>query len=91
VPPLPHHGGRERPFRLIISVFNHTSSRRAAAQEEDASWKLLRPMGLSVMMDFFAEKTPVVTEAPKASDTAAHEDDDEVVAMIKELIEERIR
>eukprot|EP00611_Tribonema_gayanum_P024036 TRINITY_DN5200_c0_g1_i1.p1 TRINITY_DN5200_c0_g1~~TRINITY_DN5200_c0_g1_i1.p1 ORF type:complete len:292 (+),score=92.11 TRINITY_DN5200_c0_g1_i1:107-982(+) len=58
---------------------------------DEMSWKLVRPMALSVIMDFFAENKPVITEAPVASDTAVHEDDDEVVAMIKELIEERIR
>jgi NFU1 iron-sulfur cluster scaffold homolog, mitochondrial len=60
-------------------------------KDDEVTWKFLRPMALSVIMDFFAENKPAVTDAPVASDTAAHEDDDEVVSMIKELLEERIR
>ncbi|KTF82297.1 hypothetical protein cypCar_00030515 [Cyprinus carpio] len=43
-------------------------------------------------MDFFTSGLPVVNEAdaPRA-DTAPSEDDDEMVAMIKEVLDTRIR
>jgi len=44
-------------------------------------------------MDHFASGDPLFTDAQTlaASDTAIHPDDDEVVAMVKELLETRIR
>jgi len=40
-------------------------------------------------MDFFSSKTPLFYESEK--DTTIQEDDPEVVAMIKELLDTRIR
>ncbi len=75
-------------------------------KQEDISWTPLKPIVLDAILDAYAELdskgTPLV-EAPKdaavakdgsgapASSEAAHEEDDEVVAMIKELLETRIR
>ena len=42
-------------------------------------------------MDFFDSGKPVLLEQPEITDTTILEDDDEIVAMIKELIEDRIR
>jgi Fe-S cluster biogenesis protein NfuA len=42
-------------------------------------------------MDFFDSNQPVLVDEPIISDTTILEDDDEIVAMIKELIEARIR
>lgn len=43
-------------------------------------------------MDFFASGQPLIDdETTLAEDTAIHEDDSEVVAMIKELLDTRIR
>ncbi|MEW5299678.1 MAG: hypothetical protein WDW38_004268 [Sanguina aurantia] len=57
------------------------------------SWAVLKPDIFASVMDFFASGEPIVhsTEALSSSDTAIHEDDDEIVAMIKELLETRIR
>lgn len=55
-------------------------------------WQLMRPEIFSTLMDFF--ETPnfkVMLDAPLITDTTILDDDDEVVAMIKELIEDRIR
>lgn len=58
----------------------------------DADWSILKPDIFAAIMDFFSSGQPILTELPpSASDTAAQEDDDEIVAMIKELIETRIR
>ena len=44
-------------------------------------------------MDFFASNLPVVNEdaEPVSADTEIYEDDDDTVAMIKELLDTRIR
>jgi len=54
-------------------------------------WKLMRPEIFSTLMDFFDSGQPVLLDKPLVTDTTILEDDDEVVAMIKELIEQRIR
>lgn len=54
-------------------------------------WKLLRPQLFQVIMDWHDSKKPALLEQPEISDTTILDDDDEVVAMIKELIEARIR
>lgn len=60
---------------------------------DDASWAVLKPDIFAAIMDHFSSGDPVISEAEELarSDTAIHEDDDEVVAMIKELLETRIR
>lgn len=59
----------------------------------EEKWQLLRPLLFSALMDFFDNpKSPkALLDAPLITDTTILDDDDEVVAMIKELIEERIR
>jgi NFU1 iron-sulfur cluster scaffold homolog, mitochondrial len=56
-------------------------------------WKLLRPRLFEVIMDWADDdaKTPALLDHPIITDTTIHDDDSEVVAMIKELIEARIR
>ena len=55
----------------------------------------LKPLVLNLIMDAYAELdakgTPLVEEKRPSADTAITPEDDEVVAMIKELIETRIR
>ena len=60
-------------------------------KEEDAEWMVLRPLVLNAIMDAYAEGGPIVSEVAEKSDTAINDDDDEVVALIKELLESRIR
>lgn len=55
------------------------------------NWKLLRPEILDVMMNFFDSDIPALRDQPEIIDTTILDSDDEVVAMIKELIESRIR
>jgi NFU1 iron-sulfur cluster scaffold homolog, mitochondrial len=55
-------------------------------------WNFLRPEIFSVLMDFFENPdNKVLLDYPVITDTTILDDDDEVVAMIKELIEDRIR
>ena len=62
---------------------------------EAVGWDALKPIVLGAIMDsyadFDAKGTPIIEAVKIAEDTAAAPEDDEVVSMIKELIETRIR
>eukprot|EP00879_Flechtneria_rotunda_P001261 GHRR01001408.1.p1 GENE.GHRR01001408.1~~GHRR01001408.1.p1 ORF type:complete len:314 (+),score=93.83 GHRR01001408.1:90-944(+) len=62
-------------------------------KKDEYSWPLLKPDIFAAIMDHFSSGEPLFTdkEVLESSDTAIHEDDDEVVAMIKELLDTRIR
>lgn len=59
-------------------------------KEGDRDWYLLKPSILGVIMEHFTAGRPVVNET-SVDDNAAHEDDDEIVAQIKELLDTRVR
>ncbi|XP_044739132.1 NFU1 iron-sulfur cluster scaffold homolog, mitochondrial-like [Chrysoperla carnea] len=60
--------------------------------DDETDWKLLKPEIFAVIMDFFASGQPILIDAkPTSSDTQINEDDSEVVQMIKELLDTRIR
>lgn len=54
-------------------------------------WKLLRPQLFEVLMNWADKGEPALLDQPQITDTTILDDDDEIVAMIKELIEARIR
>lgn len=61
-------------------------------KDPDATWQLMKPDIYAAIMDFFSSGEDILKEGvamPK--DTEVNEDDDEVVAMIKELLDTRIR
>lgn len=64
-------------------------------KDERTAWAVLKPIVVSAMMDAFAELdakgVALAGPAPVAADTAPQPEDTEVVAMIKELLETRIR
>lgn len=60
-------------------------------KEEDAEWEVLKGQVFGTIMDYYASEKPIVTDEETITDTTILEDDDEVVAMIKELLESRIR
>lgn len=62
-------------------------------KDDDYRWAVLKPDILAAIADHISSGEPVVMDEDMqaASDTAIHEDDSEVVAMIKELLETRIR
>lgn len=62
-------------------------------KSDDASWDLLKPEIFAAIMDFFSSGKPLIMDSNTLAsvDTAIHEDDSETVAMIKELLETRIR
>lgn len=61
------------------------------SKQEDAEWRILKPEIFAVIMDFFATGLPIVSEHTPDADTQINDDDDETVAMIKELLDSRIR
>lgn len=63
----------------------------AHAQTEENTWPLMKPIVFAEIMDFFAEGKKVMLDEPVITDTTILDDDDEVVAMIKELLQERVR
>ena len=79
-------------FAGVVSVFfgaDFVTVRKSDA----ADWALLKPEVFAAIMDFYASGEPVVLEgeALERDDTAVKEGDSELVAMIKELLETRIR
>lgn len=62
-------------------------------KSEDASWDLLKPQIFAAIMDFYSSGEPLFLDSDTAAskDTAINEDDSETVAMIKELLETRIK
>ncbi|CAN6595162.1 nifU-like protein, mitochondrial [Trichomonascus vanleenenianus] len=58
----------------------------------DSNWNLLKPEIFSILTEHFSSGLPVLLEDTAVSeDTAPSEEDSEVVSMIKELIDTRIR
>ena len=62
------------------------------SKDEEGAWATIKPHVFSHIMDFFAEGSDAIASGDAvASDTEILDTDSEVVAMIKELIEVRIR
>jgi len=60
--------------------------------DENEAWAVLNAELFAVITDFFNTNLPVINEdAVQNMDTVIYDDDDEVVAMIKELLDTRIR
>jgi NFU1 iron-sulfur cluster scaffold homolog, mitochondrial len=57
----------------------------------EEKWQYMRPELFQIIMDWADSGEKAVLEAPLITDTTILDDDDEIVAMIKELIESRIR
>ncbi|XP_021733235.1 nifU-like protein 4, mitochondrial [Chenopodium quinoa] len=62
-------------------------------KSDDITWDILKPEIFAAIMDFYTSGQPLFLDESTAAskDTAIHEDDSEIVAMIKELLETRIR
>ena len=62
-------------------------------KNSDEVWHILKPMIFSRILDFYAEGLPVIVSGDDngVTDTTIFDDDSEVVAMIKELLETKIR
>ncbi|KOC65375.1 NFU1 iron-sulfur cluster scaffold-like protein, mitochondrial, partial [Habropoda laboriosa] len=80
-------------FRIdgVKSVFFGPDFITITKMDEDVEWKLLKPEIFAVIMDFFASGLPMLTDEQPAADTQISDDDNEIVQMIKELLDTRIR
>eukprot|EP00292_Cryptomonas_paramecium_P014781 CAMPEP_0113730068 /NCGR_PEP_ID=MMETSP0038_2-20120614/42950_1 /TAXON_ID=2898 /ORGANISM="Cryptomonas paramecium" /LENGTH=136 /DNA_ID=CAMNT_0000662081 /DNA_START=56 /DNA_END=466 /DNA_ORIENTATION=- /assembly_acc=CAM_ASM_000170 len=59
---------------------------------DDVAWSEVKPQVYSVIMGFYTSKAPIVSEDTELpQDTLIHDDDSEAVAMIKEILDSRIR
>ena len=61
-----------------------------AVTKAKGEWQHLKPSVLGVVMDHFTSGAPLLNEE-EASESGTSEDDDEVVAQIKELLDTRVR
>uniref|UniRef100_A0A0B7B820 NFU1 iron-sulfur cluster scaffold homolog, mitochondrial n=2 Tax=Arion vulgaris TaxID=1028688 RepID=A0A0B7B820_9EUPU len=79
-------------FRIdgVKGVFFSKDAITVTKVDDDVDWTLLKPEIFAVIMDFFASGLPVLTDIKQSADTVVHEDD-ETVALIKELLDTRIR
>ncbi|XP_061448892.1 NFU1 iron-sulfur cluster scaffold homolog, mitochondrial isoform X1 [Rhineura floridana] len=80
-------------FRIegVKSVFFGTDFITVTKESEDVDWNIMKPDIYATIMDFYASGLPVITEEAPRTDTAPSEEDDEVILMIKELLDTRIR
>ncbi|VDL72545.1 unnamed protein product [Nippostrongylus brasiliensis] len=82
-------------FRVdgVRSVFFGEDFITVTKKDEETNWGLMRAEIMSTIANFIESGKPVISEGsvPEYSDTAIHEDDDDTVAMIKELLDSRVR
>lgn len=87
-------------FRIegVKSIFFGPDFITVTRVDEEVDWRLLKPEIYATIMDFFASGLPVVTEATeqdkaKAAESSqeGEEEENETVALIKELLDSRIR
>ncbi|EDV25540.1 uncharacterized protein TRIADDRAFT_55734 [Trichoplax adhaerens] len=80
-------------FRVdgVKSVFLGPDFVTISRADDDIEWNTLKPDIYAVIMDFFASGAPVLIDYEPATDTAVQPEDSDTVAMIKELLETRIR
>jgi len=57
----------------------------------EGKWRVLRPQLFEKIIQWAESGQPALSDEPIVTDTTILDDDDEIVAMIKELIESRIR
>ncbi|EEH58306.1 uncharacterized protein MICPUCDRAFT_25448 [Micromonas pusilla CCMP1545] len=76
----------------VVSVF-FGADYVTVTKNETHEWGVLKPEVFAAVMDHYASGDPLVSDDAElvAAGTAIADDDDEIVAMIKELLETRIR
>ncbi|KAK3802474.1 hypothetical protein RRG08_033113 [Elysia crispata] len=80
-------------FRIdgVKGVFFSKDAITITKADDDLEWAVMKPEIFAVIMDFFACGLPILTDEKPSGDTVINEDDDETVALIKELLDTRIR
>ncbi|XP_037788859.1 NFU1 iron-sulfur cluster scaffold homolog, mitochondrial-like isoform X2 [Penaeus monodon] len=82
-------------FRIegVQGVFLSTDFITITKYDEESEWRTIKPEAFAVIMDFFASGLPIIHEGERSESEHAggEEEDDETIAMIKELLDTRIR
>jgi len=96
--PSPSLGYRSPLARLLFRIngvkavfFGKDFITITRTEDDEATWVLMKPDIYATIMDFFASNTPILSDEQPADDTAPCDDDDEVVLLIKELLDCKIR
>lgn len=63
----------------------------SVTKREELDWAVVKPEILEAITDHYSKDQPLFSEELPAEDTQINDDDTESVAMIKEIIETRIR
>ena len=77
----------------VTSVF-FGSDFITVTKSDDLAWSVLKPDVFAAITEFYSSGDPVIYDTvvdPTAAEHVITEEDDEIVAMIKELLETRIR
>ncbi|XP_069045166.1 NFU1 iron-sulfur cluster scaffold homolog, mitochondrial [Lepisosteus oculatus] len=76
----------------VKSVFFGPDFITVTKMDDEIHWNDIKAKVFTVISEFFASGNPITTGAvPQSESTQSEEDEDEVVAMIKELLDTRIR
>lgn len=75
----------------VKSVFYGPDFITVSRADEDVEWRVLKPEIYATIMDSFQAGLPILTDAEPSPDTVIEDDDDDIVAMVKELLDTRIR
>merc|ERR1711994_1101145 len=80
-------------FRIngVKGVFFGTDFITVTKIDDEIEWQLVKPEIFATVMDFFTTGLPVVNEESLNNTEETDEEEDETVAMIKELLDTRIR
>ena len=62
----------------------------SVSKADDTDWMMLKPMVMAALMEHLSTGQPIVIEGADSA-ASADEDDDEITAQIKELLETRVR
>lgn len=63
----------------------------SVTKEESVDWGLLKTQIFAKIIEFSSSGKPLLTEEPQREDTSIKPEDTEIVAMIKEIIDTRVR
>ncbi|NQZ13368.1 MAG: NifU family protein [Alphaproteobacteria bacterium] len=65
----------------------------SVTKDEEASWETLKTRIMAVIMEHFTIGQPLFAEgfSPQEKESASEDDDDEITAQIKELLDTRVR
>ena len=96
--PSATHGYRSPLARLLFRVhgvkgifYGQDFITITKSDDDEISWVLLKPDIYAIIMDFFSSNLPILSDEQPADDSAPSDDDDEIISLIKELLDCKIR